>query len=158
MNKIIFADVDGVLNTWTSQRRLNCCHELTFVDTRKVLRLREIVERTGAQIVLSSSWRTGDHPKAFWLEAEALRELRREFIRLRCPLWVDSTPILERSPRQKEICAWLWLHPEVANFVILDDVGEELTFYRDHLVLTDPRVGLNKERAELAIKMLGEKQ
>jgi hypothetical protein len=25
-------------------------------------------------------------------------------------------------------------------------------------VLTDPRVGLNKERAEQAIKMLGEKQ
>jgi hypothetical protein len=123
-----------------------------------VLRLREIVERTGAQIILSSSWRTGDHPKAFWLEAEALRELRREFIRLRCPLWVDSTPILERSPRQKEIYVWLFLHPEVDNFVILDDVGEELTFYKDRLVLTDPRVGLNKERMEQAIKMLGEKQ
>ena len=127
-----------------------------FVDTRKVLRLREIVERTGAQIVLSSSWRTGDHPKAFWLEAEALRELRREFIRLRCPLWVDSTPILEKSQRQKEIYAWLLLHPEVDNFVILDDVGEELAFFKDRLVLTDPRHGLNKERMEQAIKMLGE--
>jgi hypothetical protein len=158
MNKIIFADVDGVLNTWTTQRRLECCHEFPFVDTRKVLRLREIVERTGAQIVLSSSWRTGDHPKAFWLEAEALRELRREFIRLRCPLWVDSTPILEKSPRQKEIYAWLLLHPEVDNFVILDDVGEELTFYKDHLVLTDPKVGLNKERMEFAIQLLGEKE
>lgn len=146
------------MNTWTSQRRLECCHEFPFVDARKVLRLREIVERTGAQIVLSSSWRTGDHPRAFWLEAEALRELRREFIRLRCPLWVDSTPILERSPRQKEIYAWLFLHPEVDNFVILDDVGEELTFYKDRLVLTDPRAGLNKERMEQAIKMLGEKQ
>lgn len=155
--KCVFVDVDGVLNCSKTTKRLKCCHEFPFVDTRKVLRLREIVERTGAQLVLSSSWRTGDHPKALWLEAEALRELRREFIRLRCPLWVDSTPILERSPRQKEICAWLWLHPEVDNFVILDDVGEELTFYRDHLVLTDPRVGLNKERAELAIKMLGEK-
>ena len=119
-----------------------------------MLRLREIVERTGAQIVLSSSWRTGDHSKAFWLEAEALRELRREFIRLGCPLWIDSTPILERSPRQKEIYAWLLLHPEVDNFVILDDVEKELTFYKDHLVLTDPRVGLNKERMEQAIKML----
>lgn len=158
MNKIIFADVDGVLNTWTSQRRLECCCEFSFVDTCKVLRLREIVERTGAQIVLSSSWRAGDHPKALWLETEALRELRREFIRLRCPLWVDSTPILEKSPRQEEIYAWLLLHPEVDNFVILDDVGEELTFYKDHLVLTDPRVGLNKERMEQAIKMLGEKE
>lgn len=156
--KCVFVDVDGVLNTWTSQRRLECCHDFPFVDARKVLRLREIVERTGAQIVLSSSWRTGDHPKAFWLEAEALRELRREFIRLRCPLWVDSTPIFERAKRQKEIYAWLSLHPEVDNFIILDDVGEELMWYWDRLVLTDPRVGLNKERAELAIRMLGEKE
>jgi hypothetical protein len=50
------------------------------------------------------------------------------------------------------------LHPEVDNFVILDDVGEELTFYKDHLVLTDPRMGLNKERMELVIQMLGEKE
>ena len=41
---------------------------------------------------------------------------------------------------------------------LLDDVVEELTFYRDRLVLTDPKVGLNKERMELAIKMLGEKE
>jgi hypothetical protein len=65
---------------------------------------------------------------------------------------------LEKSPRQKEIYAWLLLHPEVDNFVILDDVGEELAFYKDHLVLTDPRVGLSNERMEQAIKMLGEKQ
>jgi hypothetical protein len=70
---------------------------------------------------------------------------------------VDSTPVFERTKRQKEIYAWLSLHPEVDNFVILDDVGEELTWYWDRLVLTDPRHGLNKERMEQAIKMLGEK-
>ena len=44
--KVIFLDVDGVLNTSKTTRRLNCCDEFTFVDTRKVLRLREIVERS----------------------------------------------------------------------------------------------------------------
>lgn len=50
------------------------------------------------------------------------------------------------------------MHPEVDEFIILDDVGEELTWFKDHLVLTDPRVGLNNERMEQAIKMLGEKE
>ena len=87
--KIIFVDVDGVLNTTKSTRRLACCNEFTFVDTRKVLRLRDIVERTGAKLVLSSTWRFGADPKAFYFEREALRELVAEFQRLRCPLWFD---------------------------------------------------------------------
>ena len=45
---------------------------------------------------------------------------------------------------------------EESNFVILDDVGEELEFYKDRLVLTSMFTGLTKERAELAIRMLNE--
>ena len=66
------------------------------------------------------------------------------------------TPILPRSKREREIYAWLLQHPEVDNFVILDDVGEELNWYKDRLVLTSMFTGLTKERAELAIRMLNE--
>ena len=134
------------------------CNEFTFVDTRKVLRLRDIVERTGAKLVLSSTWRFGADPKAFYLEREALRELVAEFRRLRCPLWFDITPCLPRAKRWQEINAWLMLHPEVDEFIILDDWGDELKPFADHPVLTSKFDGLNKERAELAIKMLGEKE
>ena len=156
-NKIIFTDVDGVLNCSKTTRRLSCCNEFTFVDTRKVLRLREIVERTGAKLVLSSTWRFGADPKAFWLEREALRELVAEFRRLRCPLWFDTTPYLPSTKRWQEINAWLILH-DVEDFIILDDWGEEeFRPMMDRLVKCDPRKGLTKERAELAIQMLGEK-
>ena len=128
------------------------------MDTRKVLRLRDIVERTGAQIVLSSTWRLGADPKAFFLERAGYDELRREFLRVHCPVWVDITPDFPRAKRWQEINAWLILHPEVEEFIILDDVGEELKPLADRLVLTNMRDGLTKERAELAIKMLGEKQ
>ena len=156
--KIIFLDVDGVLNTSRTQRRLACSNEFTFVDTRKVLRLRDIVERTGAKLVLSSTWRFGAMPDAFFLEREALRELVAEFKRVRCPLWFDVTPYLPRAKRWQEINAWLILHPEVEEFIVLDDVGEELKPFADKLVLTNMRDGLTKERAELAIQMLGEKE
>ena len=155
--KIIFLDVDGVLNTSKTTRRLDCCNKFTFVDTRKVLRLRDIVERTGAQLVLSSTWRFGADPKAFWLEREALRELVAEFRRVRCPLWFDTTPYLPATKRWQEINAWLILH-NVEDFIILDDWGEEeFRPMMDRLVKCDPRKGLTKERAELAIQMLGEK-
>ena len=156
--KCIFVDVDGVLNTSKTMRRLDCCNEFTFVDIRKVLRLRDIVERTGAKLVLSSTWRFGAMPNAFFLEKEALRELVAEFRRVRCPLWFDITPYLPRAKRWQEINAWLILHPEVEEFVILDDVGEELKPFNDKLVLTNMHDGLTKERAELAIQMLGEKE
>ena len=120
-----------------------------------MLRLRDIVERTGAKLVLSSTWRFGAMHDAFFLEREALRELVAEFRRVRCPLWFDVTPYLPRAKRWQEINAWLMNH-DTDDFIILDDVGEELKPFADKLVLTNMRDGLTKERAELAIKMLGE--
>ena len=96
-------------------------------------------------------------PNAFFLEREALRELVAEFKRLRCPLWFDVTPYFARAKRWQEINGWLMNH-DIEDFIILDDVGEELKPFADKLVLTDPWQGLTKERAELAISMLGEKQ
>ena len=153
--KIIFTDVDGVLNTSRTQRRLCVSDTHMFVDTRKVLRLRDIVERTGAKLVLSSSWRLGAMPNSLCLDREALRELAAEFRRVRCPLWSDVTPYLPRAKRWQEINAWLMNH-DIDDFIILDDVGEELKPFTDKLVLTNMHDGLTKERAELAVKMLGE--
>ena len=154
--KVIFLDVDGVLNCATTIKRLDVCFEFNFVDTRKVLRLRDIVERTGAKLVLSSTWRFGADPRAFYIEREALRELVAEFRRLRCPLWFDITPYLPRAKRWQEINAWL-INNDVEDFIILDDWGEdEFRPMMDRLVKCDPRKGLTKERAELAIQMLGE--
>ena len=153
MNKIIFLDVDGVLNTRSTIRRTS--DGFPFVDARKVLRLREVVERTGAQIVLSSSWRYGATKGATVWEQLAYCELREEFMRARCPLWIDITPCLPQTKRWKEINAWLSLH-DVDRFVIIDDIWEELLPFNDHLVVTTMKDGLTKERAELAIKILGE--
>ena len=154
--KIIFVDVDGVLNCEKTTKRLKVNYEFFFVDTCKVLRLRDIVERTGAKLVLSSTWRLGADPKAFYIEREALRELIAEFRRVRCPLWFDVTPYLPRAKRWQEVNAWL-INNDVEDFIILDDWGEdEFRPMMDHLVKCDPRKGLTKERAELAISMLGE--
>ena len=52
--KIIFLDIDGVLNT-NSDRN---------ISDEKLIFLSELVPKTGAEIVLSSSWRNWwNHPK-----------------------------------------------------------------------------------------------
>ena len=51
MKKVIFLDVDGVLN---SSRTL---HEDISSEDDLILNLKELVDKTGAKIILSSSWR-----------------------------------------------------------------------------------------------------
>jgi hypothetical protein len=148
MSKIIFLDVDGVLNCWSTTRVLP--GNYLFVDTRKVLRLRDIVERTGAQIVLSSTWRCTESVS----DKMAYSRLVEEFKRLRCPLWIDCTPIIPVVNREKEIQAWLSQHPEVTDYVILDDYWQELMEEIEHLVICDEATGLTKKEAERAVAML----
>ena len=54
MNKFIFMDVDGVLNNLATLRATQECFGL---DPKCLLLLKDIVDKTGAKIVLSSTWR-----------------------------------------------------------------------------------------------------
>lgn len=60
--KVIFLDIDGVLNTARTFRRQHKIWKETGergleIDEFRVFYLQKIVEQTGAIIVLSSSWR-----------------------------------------------------------------------------------------------------
>ena len=54
--KVIFLDVDGVLNCIESKSR---CGGYIGIDDVRVKRLKEIVDKTGAKIVLTSTWKLG---------------------------------------------------------------------------------------------------
>ena len=59
MRKVIFLDIDGVLNSvkYDRERRLQDGN----IDESRLLLLRAIVDVTGADIVLSASWRKHWH-------------------------------------------------------------------------------------------------
>ena len=57
MRKIIFLDIDGVLNSMDYFEQTKDCKGYTEINPEKVKLLKEIVDRTGAEIVLSSTWR-----------------------------------------------------------------------------------------------------
>ena len=65
--KVIFLDVDGVLNTPSYERR---CGEYIGIDDEKVEKLKKIVEKTKTEIVLISTW------KKYWRKEEKLKPLQ----------------------------------------------------------------------------------
>lgn len=150
--KVIMTDVDGVLNDDTTPTRTKS--RFIFVDDEKLLRLKRIVDATGAKIVLSSTWRYDREDPLYngdFLELqEAFRNVGLDFY--------SYTPVDAFGTRRgMEIKAWLGLHPEVDNFIILDD---ELFDYAERGLL--PRLvktefgdgGLTEARVQEAIKLL----
>ena len=52
---LIFLDIDGVLNCKETPNPRNFPY---IIDRRLLANLKELLRRTGAKVVLSSSWRT----------------------------------------------------------------------------------------------------
>lgn len=134
--KVIFLDVDGVLNNFDLIRQ----NGFDYIDHAMVRRLGLLVSQTGADIVLSSFWRL--NPKDRSLVDGALQSAGM-FVS-------DKTPILS-GPRANEISMWLAENPGVLKFAILDDdddagLGMEHSFFQ-----TDPEVGITQEIVKKAI-------
>jgi len=167
MNKIIFLDIDGVLNSVETAAAIQ---KITgkrvipgpvFVEepfTRENLNwgriqfdlLRYIVENTKASIVISSAW-----GEKFWIG---------QFIDMFNQYGWFGAPIVALTPRYmtnrgQEIDAWFEkmkdLQVYIDRYVILDD-NDDFSNHQaqHHLVLTNKQVGLTVEDAEKAIKIL----
>lgn len=147
MEKIIFLDVDGVLNCRKTKRRT--ANNYTFVGSRQLKNLKHIISTTGAKVVLSSDWRYDrDNPK---LNSDYL-ELRDELLRYGIQFY-GFTPELPSAHRGAEIAQWLAEHTEVLNFVILDDRAD-IEPNKNHWVQTTMSHGLGTEETNKAIEFL----
>lgn len=154
--RIIFLDIDGVLNCSDSKSR---CGSFIGIDNKKVKLLKQIVYETGAKIVLSSSWRIGWDKNSELCDSHGVylnNKLRKSNLFI-----LDRTKSL--SYRGEEIKQWIDSH-NVEEWVVLDD--EIFRDYKElgileHLVKTtfyDEGGGLRDEHVKQAIKILkGEK-
>jgi HAD domain in Swiss Army Knife RNA repair proteins len=133
--KVIFLDVDGVLNC----RKTPNPRKLPYiVDKRLLARLRRLLELTGAKVVLSTTWR---------YDPAGLFSAKHWGIP-----FIDITPDMPKRPRRDEILAWLKKHPRVTHFVVIDDEDDEL----DELPLFQPSAdtGLTSQIVRGATKYL----
>jgi hypothetical protein len=126
--KVIFLDIDGVL---TSDETPNPRKFPYIVDNRLLDRFRDLVKRTGAKVVLSSTWRV-----------DPVGRLAAKFYEVP---FDDCCPDMPDAPRCEEMQVWLRQHPEVTRYAVLDDDNDCL----DELPLFQPssKTGLTEEIA-----------
>jgi HAD domain in Swiss Army Knife RNA repair proteins len=115
-------------------------------DVEAVKNLGEIVYMTGAQIVVSSTWR---------LRAN-LYVLRELFRNLPFAHTLLDTTGEQRTTRAEEVLAWLLSHPGITSFVIIDDMLDGLdSTFPDHFVKCDAGRGFgNRAAFDLALSIL----
>ena len=135
MRPLIFLDIDGVLAHYGSNGE---------IDPRCVDRLNEVIARTGAEVVISSTWRTSHSPD----QMQALLKTYGFLGRV-----VGATPVLLGRTRGEEIAAYLMSLGRPVRFAILDDV-DDVGELGDHLVLTDDFVGLEDRDVGACVELL----
>ena len=115
--KVIFLDIDGVLNSEEFYMREDPLSD-GIIDPANLVYVRRIVDETGAQLVLTSSWRRGwdKRPEKCSFEGKVInRALAKEGLVL-----LDKTG--HAASRPVEISGWISQQAEkVEAFVILDD-------------------------------------
>lgn len=166
---LLFLDFDGVLNnraTFEPPRR-SLPHGAHMIEPSHVARVQRIVDATGADVVVSSSWRHGTSVEAL---TALLRSRGARFVcRDKTPEYGEmlASGIVLGSVRGDEIQTWLddnggrgaafphggW-HAPIA---ILDDEPErEFRHLSGYLVRTTFEHGLADEHIERAIGMLNQ--
>lgn len=154
--KVIFLDVDGVLCTPLShalRRLLRLPPERQCFDPVTLFWLRRLVRRTGAVVVLSSTWRDLlmlDDPFC----RAASRNLFTRLARNGTPL-ADVTPMLPHGDKGAEIAAWLGCSA-CAQYVVLDDNDcfASQPEVRAHWVQIPDSRGLRRREARAALRQL----
>ena len=164
MRKIIFLDIDGVINTkeWHSKMTKDTPKDeygYAF-DPEAVANLAHIIGKTDAVIVISSSWKFYGVTKLrhMW----KIRNLPGTILDI-TPNTVSDEMLLNANLdemelgvcRGNEIKEWLSRHKgKVSNYVIIDDFDDLLPEQEDHAVLTDSLIGITEFDAEKAIAIL----
>lgn len=166
MDKYLFLDFDGVLNTEFYQdllmSQVEPCRDKhgPFFDPLAVEQLKRVIDSTHADIVIESSWK--------YLGLEAMqdmwkdRQLPGRVIDITPSIvsasWSSSIDIFSLDVRQSkgiEIDFWLFENTVAdARYVIIDDEYVILDSQLPHLILTNPFDGLTELLADRAIALL----
>ena len=163
--KVIFLDIDGVLNSGDNMRalhRLAVTHGIKNVDRdihgqlfdeRCVSFLDCLIRETSAKIVVSSTWRRAGLPamQTMWRE----RGLPGDVIDV-TPKWADAE-MVERyyqpgADRGYEIQEWLDTHSDIESYVILDDDSDMLS--HQSFVKCDGKYGITYDVFIKALEIL----
>ena len=162
-NKVIFLDIDGVLNSnfWNDSHQVEIS-DGKLIDSEKVKLLAKLIEATEAEIILHSGWR-------FWFD-EKVKPLRYEASYLESVLVTHGLRISGITPdlsddeikrtkkfskvKASEILLWLKDNPQVDSWLVLDDLDLHNEVIAKHQIMTDSSEGITEEDVAKAISIL----
>ena len=151
---------DGVLNTNFSKSE---CAGFLGIDTAKVRLLKRIIEVTGAEIVLISTWMLNFEVGAYKQAAKECKYLSNKLRKQGLKVY-DKISNLKWVNRGEDLWTYIQAHPEIEQYVILDDESFR-GYYKNHelekrWIKTLPgykdfdHSGLTEDLVEVAIKIL----
>ncbi len=155
--KLIFLDVDGVLNrVLTKAQAPSGC---TGIETELVKNLAKIVNETNALIILTSDWKIGWEAVFFCCseDAQYLNEmLAKEGLQIVGKTYDDHVYDYFLQDRGRGIHRYLDALENAEGYVVIDDhvFGDFDEEIRKHLIKTNCYEGLSVEKAEQAIEIL----
>lgn len=155
MNKIIFLDFDGVLNSQLWYVKSKGYRGRDDLDPDAIAILNSLILDTKASVVVTSTWRLGR-------TVEELQDIltRNGFL----GEVISKTDSISGSGivRGNEIDRWLLDNPEkigcyysdFKHYVIIDDDSDMLYRHRNNFILTDGYVGLTPTNVYKAKQIL----
>jgi hypothetical protein len=164
--KIIFLDIDGVLNSeiYFIERYKNAKKgdgDPSMLDEGLIKNLNDIVDKTGAEIVISSSWRASGLDECNDKLTE--KGLIKKAISITPHLYFEKNKYdySYSVPRGCEIKAWIEMNKGIINekvsklrYAILDDDSDMLYWQRESFFWCDPYAGLTTNIAFKVIQHL----
>ncbi len=160
--KVIFLDIDGVLNWDHSKSR---CSGYIGIDTVRVRRLARIVEAVDAKIVLISTWGAWFEVGAYKQKDKPSRYLSNKLRKQGLKVYDKINYDIAWKYRGRAILEYLNEHPQIDGWVVLDDelftdYGEKIQQHLVHTVFytwKDQQGGLTESLIPLAIDILNNK-
>jgi hypothetical protein len=164
---VLFLDIDGVLNNWSCLSNATK-HAIEWpgghLDELNIQVLNRVLTETGAEVVLSSTWRSlikldelTRHLRDKGYSGPDIMEKTPD-----CTTWHDGwkkrdvdEQLFYAQERGFEIQEWLDTRgTDVTRFAIVDD-GNDMAHLRPFLVRTSMDDGLTDDEADRLIEMLG---
>ena len=153
--KYCFVDIDGVLRhkTFFKEHRDELTNDhldgMYLFDPVSMGNLNRIVEETGCEIVVSSSWRLSMEPSDL-VNVFRFNDFKGTIAGI-TPIYLGSYD--HSVPRGKEIDGWLSQH-KCESYCIIDDCNNMLKHQNPNLVIVDDNIGLTESDADMAIHIL----
>ena len=145
--KVIFLDIDGVVNDYLT---------IDSINEMNVLVLKKIIDKTGARIVVTSSnkyqFQRKNSPFSVVEETPMYKKYIKKLNELGIDIF-DFTPYSIDENRELEIINYLNSHPEIDQYLILDD-DHIIEKCRNHEIFLDLQSGLREKHILPAINIL----